>query len=262
MISGDIYNEQIARYEFSSDFVSKRVLNITNNRFVDYFSSRLLLKKNVSEIVNLYYHKDKIECTLRRKGKNNSIEFQVIDKSNLLEENSFDAIISFETIQHEKNQSDSLKKNFKLLKKDGVLIISTINKDISQVNHNLNRNEINNELDKLQFLKMLKETFSEVNLFSQIISVSSKKSGSLEKNNKKTKNHLNKIREQSHKIRLKIFMYLRMYSLYRLFFSETIASKTKNDVEHFMLDIQSTEYFPSMYVNGDQPLFFVAVCRK
>ena len=31
MISGDIYNEQIARYEFSSDFVSKRVLNITNN---------------------------------------------------------------------------------------------------------------------------------------------------------------------------------------------------------------------------------------
>ena len=167
MISGDIYNEQIARYEFSSDFVSKRVLNITNNRFVDYFSSRLLLKKNVSEIVNLYYHKDKIEYTLRRKEKNNSIEFQVINKSNLLEENSFDAIISFETIQHEKNQSDSLKKNFKLLKKDGVLIISTINKDISQVIHNLNRNEINNELDKLQFLKILKETFSEVNLFSQ-----------------------------------------------------------------------------------------------
>ena len=48
MISGDIYNEQIARYEFSSDFVSKRVLNITNNRFADYFNSRLLLRKNVS----------------------------------------------------------------------------------------------------------------------------------------------------------------------------------------------------------------------
>jgi len=260
MISGDIYNEQIARYEFSSDFVSKRVLNITNNKFVDYFSSRLLLKKNVSEIVNLYYHKDKIECTLRRKGKNNSIEFEVINKSNLLEENSFDAIISFETIQHEKNQSDSLKKKNKLLKKDGVLIISTINKDLSQVNHNLNKNEINNELDKLQFLKILKETFSEVNLFSQNISIS--KSSSLAKNNKKPKNHLSEIRESCHKIRLKIFMYLRIYSLYRLFFSETIADRTKNDVEHFTLDIQSTECFPRMYVDGDQPLFFVAVCRK
>ena len=85
MISGDIFNEQIARYKFSSDFASKRVLNITNNRFVDYFNSRLLLRKNVSEIVNLYYHKDKVEYTLRRKGKNNSIEFQFINKSNLLE---------------------------------------------------------------------------------------------------------------------------------------------------------------------------------
>jgi hypothetical protein len=73
MISSDIYNEQIARYEFSSDFVSKRVLDVTDNRFLDYFSSQLLLRKNVSEIVNLNYHKDKIEYTLRRKGKNNSI---------------------------------------------------------------------------------------------------------------------------------------------------------------------------------------------
>ena len=45
MISGDIFNEQLARYKFSSDFASKRVLNITNNRFVDYFNSRLLLRK-------------------------------------------------------------------------------------------------------------------------------------------------------------------------------------------------------------------------
>ena len=55
----DIYNEQIARYEFASDIVSKRLLNITNYMFVDYFTSKLLLKKNVDEIIGWQMFEDK-----------------------------------------------------------------------------------------------------------------------------------------------------------------------------------------------------------
>ena len=251
MILGDIYQEQIGRYEFASNLVSNTVLNITKDRATDYFNSKLLLRKNTFEIINLYQNRDNIEYTLRRKGKNNSIEFEILDKNYLLEENSFDAIIAFEIIQHEKNQSEALKKFFKLLKKDGVLIISTINKDVSQGNHNLSTNEINNELDRLQFLKVLKESFSEVNLFSQNIPM-------IDKTVKINSN----IRASFHKLRLKFFMSLRMHGLYRTLFNDTIASKTNNDIANFTLDIKNTDYFPKKYVNGDQPLYFVAVCRK
>ena len=138
-----------------------------------------------------------------------------------------------------------------MLKKDGVLIISTINKDISQGNYNLSTNKINNELDRLQFLKVLKESFSEVNLFSQNIPM-------IDKTVKINSN----IRASFHKLRLKFFMSLRMHGLYRTLFNETIASKTNNDIANFTLDIKNTDYFPNKYVSGDQPLYFVAVCSK
>ena len=69
MILGDIYQEQIGRYEFASNLVSNTVLNITKDRATDYFNSKLLLRKNTFEIINLYQNRDNIEYTLRRKGK-------------------------------------------------------------------------------------------------------------------------------------------------------------------------------------------------
>ena len=49
MILGDIYQEQIGRYEFASNLVSNTVLNITKDRATDYFNSKLLLRKNTFE---------------------------------------------------------------------------------------------------------------------------------------------------------------------------------------------------------------------
>ena len=169
MLSGDVYNEQIARYEFASDYVSKRILNITNFRFLEYFSSKLLLEKNVTEIVSGYKNEGNSEYTLRWKNKENSMKFEIVNENNVFKENSFDGVILFETIQHEENQKEMLKRIYKLLKNDGILIISTTNKKSSHGRYNMTKNKINKELDKEELLELLKEVFSKVDLFTQNI---------------------------------------------------------------------------------------------
>jgi SAM-dependent methyltransferase len=259
MLSGDLYNEQIARYEFASDYVSKRILNITNFRFLEYFSSKLLLEKNVTEIVSWYKNEGNSEYTLRWKNKENSIKFEIVNENNVFKENSFDGVILFETIQHEENQKEMLKRIYKLLKNDGILIISTTNKKSSHGIYNMTKNKINKELDKEELLELLKEVFSKVDLFTQnILNYKQENKQKKENNEKKS----NKIRGLIHQVRLNIFTGLRMYNVYRSFFSDTISSKTKKEIENYTLNIQNTKYFPKPHVNDEQPLFFVAVCHK
>ena len=118
--------EHIARYEFAKDFCKGRVLDIACG--VGY-GSEILLKQNpnIDKLIGIDIDKESIDYA---KANYSFIEtsYYVDDALNpeLSEKyGTFDAIISFETIEHFHGDNIFIKNLYNLLKPDGTLIIST-----------------------------------------------------------------------------------------------------------------------------------------
>lgn len=91
-----------------------------------------LLSAVAEEVVGLDIDKDAI-CCAKKKYEKNNLSFRVGSIENLPFENKcFDIVVSFETIEHvgEKIQKKFLDEILRVLKDDGVLIMSTPNKRI------------------------------------------------------------------------------------------------------------------------------------
>ncbi len=71
-----------------------------------------------------------IEHAKQRYGSKNNLEFHQADVTQLdaLPSNSFDVIVSFETLEHVMNHDRMLAGFYRLLKQDGILLISTPDK--------------------------------------------------------------------------------------------------------------------------------------
>lgn len=86
-----------------------------------------------------------------------------------LENVSVDVVVSFETLEHvsEQEQQRFLREITRVLKKDGILIISTPNKEnYSERFHHTNEFHVN-ELGETEFVSLLKKNFQQVELFNQ-----------------------------------------------------------------------------------------------
>ncbi len=125
-----LIDEHMARYNFAKKYVEKRaVLDIASG--TGYGSS--LLSQKARKVTGVDLSRESIEYAKDRFQKSN-IEFICASATDeLFEDESFDVICSFETIEHlEKEDRIKYLKNLnKWLKKDGVLLLSTPNKKIT-----------------------------------------------------------------------------------------------------------------------------------
>jgi ubiquinone/menaquinone biosynthesis C-methylase UbiE len=95
-----------------------------------------------------------------KKYKNSNLQFICSSAENLPFENDyFDVIVSFETIEHIHDYQKVMIEFKRVLKKDGLLIISTPNKLISEINHIRNPFHIK-EFYHEEFEKLLSSYFS------------------------------------------------------------------------------------------------------
>jgi ubiquinone/menaquinone biosynthesis C-methylase UbiE len=83
-----------------------------------------------------------------------------------LENDSIDVVVSFETIEHHNEHEQMLKEIKRVLKKDGMLIISSPNKDIYRINTPNNKHHIK-ELTFEEFELLLKNNFNYLNFYEQ-----------------------------------------------------------------------------------------------
>ncbi|MFH1598267.1 MAG: class I SAM-dependent methyltransferase [Patescibacteria group bacterium] len=120
-----IYLEHMTRYFFAGQFVkNKVVLDIACGTG---YGSHHLLEKGASQVVGLDISQEAIEYA-RRKYQNDKLEFIQRDVMDIPSPNDyFDVVVSFETIEHIQNQEGFLKEAKRVLKKDGLLIISSPN---------------------------------------------------------------------------------------------------------------------------------------
>jgi len=130
MTSKRVMNDHLARYRFASSFVKgKKVLDAACG---SGYGTRLLKKAGAEFICGIDKSKEVVLYAQRHHGLR-GCEFKYGDVTNLpFENNFFDVVISFETIEHldEETQNNFLKEIRRVLKENGIFIISTPNKKI------------------------------------------------------------------------------------------------------------------------------------
>lgn len=153
------------RYEFALDFViGKKVLDIACGEGYGSF----LLAEKAGEVMGIDIDQN-IIANASKKYQRKNLNFMISNATSIpLKDSCVDVIVSFETIEHIKSKSQKkfLSETVRLLSQNGVLIISTPDKDIYGEGYNqFHEREMNNK----EFMKLLKNYFFDVQLFGQHI---------------------------------------------------------------------------------------------
>lgn len=163
---GLLENEHLCRYQFALQYVDgKNVLDIGCG---SGYGADLIASK-ASEVIGVDISEEAVNYA-RQHCKRKNIKFYVGDAINLnfLKDGELDVIISLEVIEHIPNYFQYLKEIRRLLKDDGILIISTPNKKYHSPDYEKPKNPFHVTefwLDDLE--KLLRKYFRDVKLYGQ-----------------------------------------------------------------------------------------------
>jgi SAM-dependent methyltransferase len=157
----------ILRYDFASKFVeSKKTLDVACG---NGYGSSYMLRYKPKIVVGVDYSRIAIN-----EGKalfrNELLTLLVGDATDMgFSDKAFDVVVSFETLEHIRNQEKFLNEILRILRNDGVLIISTPNKDAFSAYDKFYYNRYHvRELTLSEFYSMLRGYFRKVDLYGQI----------------------------------------------------------------------------------------------
>lgn len=121
--------EHKERYEFAKRSVKGKI--VAELGCGTGYGTYLLTKAGAKKIYAIDVSKEAITYAKRHYYHRN-IEYSVADALHVtLPSNSIDCVIAFEVIEHIKKDTHFLKEVFRILKKNGIFILSTPNKDLS-----------------------------------------------------------------------------------------------------------------------------------
>lgn len=160
----DIYKEHFARYVFASKFTpGKTVLDVACG---SGYGASWLKRAGAKKVVGADIDPAAIKRARDEFGAP-EIDFLEMDAVNLkFPDNSFEVVVSFETLEHLNNQAQFIRELRRVLKPGGVLIISTPNKAVSQalkINNRFHRRE----LKPREFEALVTQYFTGIRLFGQ-----------------------------------------------------------------------------------------------
>jgi len=162
--------EHMQRYKFASQFVMNKV--VLDAACGEGYGSDVL-SNGAKEVYGLDISKETI-IDASQKYKKSNLKFMEGSIINIpFEDNMFDIIISYETIEHvdETSQELFMKEAKRALKKGGILIISTPNKSVYSDKYNYHNEFHVKEFYKTEFIQFLRKYFNNVDLCSQYFEV-------------------------------------------------------------------------------------------
>jgi ubiquinone/menaquinone biosynthesis C-methylase UbiE len=124
-----IWSDHVARYEFANRYVKdKTVLDIACGTG---YGSSILKEQTASSVYGVDISLEAIEFAQEKYGRNH-VHFAIGDISTIpFVANSFDAIVCFETIEHMDNHNKVLSELVRVLKPQGLLLISSPNRRLT-----------------------------------------------------------------------------------------------------------------------------------
>ena len=124
----DIYQEHIERYKFAAEFVQGRVLDIACG---SGYGSKMLADR-AEEVWGGDISEEAIKIA-KEKYSGENVHFRLMDASELpFDNNYFDLVVSFETIEHLKDSEKFVAEIKRVLKPGGRLILSTPDKRVTK----------------------------------------------------------------------------------------------------------------------------------
>ena len=156
--------EHLHRYAVASEYIKdKIVLDIACGE--GYGSN--LMSVNASFVYSVDIDEETIESA-KLKYKKNNIEFLTGSTSSIpIKDNSIDVVVSFETIEHHDKHNEMLEEIKRVLKPNGLLIISTPDKLYYSDNRKYNNEFHIKELYKKEFKELVCKNFKNIQLLTQ-----------------------------------------------------------------------------------------------
>ena len=166
---------------------------------------------------------------------NKNTNFQIMDAGTIgFKDESFDCIISLETIEHLQNFQNAFQEFYRLLKKDGILIISTPNKNrLNRPNNPFHYKEFTKD----ELIKYLNEYFPNVMLYSQLLYTKS----------------INRRILRSVVDRIVKIDFLRL---------RRILGRKMQDKMLDRIDITNKQFEPILFEEEHRPKTFITICKK
>lgn len=164
----DVYKEHIERYIFAGQYVkNKRVLDIACGTG---YGSEMLLSGGAKEVYGVDISQLAIDEASEsyvlenlkfKQGSAEKIEFP---------DNYFDVVVSFETIEHLDNRENFLREVMRVLRSDGIFIVSTPNRILTScyLFYKTPFNKFHKiEYKKKEFLLILNKYFEVIDFLGQ-----------------------------------------------------------------------------------------------
>lgn len=151
----DFY-EHIHRYHFAAQLAEDKI--VCDIACGDGYGS-MLLSQHASHVSSVDIDAKTIELARQKYGSQNNLDFFQSDALNTpFADHSFDCIVSFETLEHLYEHELLLNEFKRILKPEGVLMISTPDKDI--YSGDTHHNEFHEkELTKKEFQELMEHKF-------------------------------------------------------------------------------------------------------
>jgi len=157
----NLFQEHIIRYMFCSQFVKNK--SVLDAGCGTGYGSYLLANQNSKNVVGIDNSKEAIEFA-QNNFQSKNLEFTEDDctKSNI-SDSSIDVLVAFELIEHLENPDAFLSEVNRVLKKNGLFILSTPNK----ITYNTANPFHYKEYTENEFVNFLKKSFLNVSIFYQ-----------------------------------------------------------------------------------------------
>jgi 2-polyprenyl-3-methyl-5-hydroxy-6-metoxy-1,4-benzoquinol methylase len=163
-VKGDTAMEHLARYAFALDFVKDKV--VLDAACGEGYGTNLLASQALF-VIGVDSDKICIEYASRNYQKDNLKFVQSNVEQLSIASNSIDVVISFETIEHIYEHEIFLKEVKRVLRKDGMLIISTPDKQNYSDKTGFKNPFHKKELYANDFLSLLEKYFLHIELLGQ-----------------------------------------------------------------------------------------------
>jgi 2-polyprenyl-3-methyl-5-hydroxy-6-metoxy-1,4-benzoquinol methylase len=162
-----IYDEHLVRYKLAAQLAAgKNILDIACG---SGYGAKILAEAGAQKVTAVDIDVEALEEAKKNFGSAN-LEYKAGDAENIAEaDKAFDLVTSFETIEHLKNAEKYLAEIARVLKQDGVFLVSTPNIEVFGQKNPFHLREFN----KSEFEQTLKKNFKNIFILEQINGVAS-----------------------------------------------------------------------------------------
>jgi len=159
-----VYQEHLSRYNFVMKFIKDKFI-LDSGCGIGNGTYNLSLEAN--KVIGTELDRDRLRCAFDN-FSNNNISYLAMDGCLLgFKDSIFDIAVSLEVIEHLEDQDKFVSEVKRVLKNDGIAIISTPNKEVVKIEGTaLNPSHIK-ELTFKEFKKMLNKYFREIEFYGQ-----------------------------------------------------------------------------------------------